>query len=223
MMPRVLFTLFAAILLSGCSLLPEARVFQKKVPVEEVSPEILEGQRQGAKYIEQVSASPGDDPAKKIEDIHRVAVPLSSSLGEPKKITTVDDRDNVIAALKKANLAEQKKAEDWKKFANKYGGKEIEGTGVDLAAPGAFLGTATIVALFIFVPGTLSVALFVIRRLRLTLQQTVKSVEEFSAENPDAAEKLRRYQSSNLDRDEKKIISQVKKYIKPRTTPPQHA
>jgi hypothetical protein len=200
-------------LLSGC-LLPEARVFQKKVPVEQASPEILEGQRQGADYIEQRSASPGADPIKTIEEIHAVAAPLSASLGEPAKKVTVNDGDAVLASLKKALIAEQKRADEWKKFSQKYGGTQLEGTGIDLAAPGALLGVGTLVALFIFVPGTLSVALFVIRRLRLTLQQTVKSVEEFAAENPEAAASLKARQSSNLDRAEKAIVAQVKKYTK---------
>lgn len=211
-MTRV-FLLAGVLVFSGCSLLPEVRVFQKTVPVEQTAPEILEGQRQGAKYIEQKSATPGADPIKTIADIHSVAVPLSTSLGEPKKPVTVEDKDKVIEALKKANLAEQRKAEDWKKFAQKYGGREIEGTGIDLAAPGAFLSVAGIVALFVFVPGTLTVALFFIRRLRLTLQNTVKSVQEFAEENPEAGAKLLARQSSNLDRSEKKLIGQVKKYV----------
>ncbi len=199
----------------GC-IMPEARVFQKKVPVEQISPEILEGQRQGAEYIEQKSASPGADPVKTIEEIHAVAAPLSASLGEPEKKVTPDNGEAVIAALKKALIAEQKKADDWKKFSQKYSGIQLEGTGIDLAAPGALLGVGTLIALFIFVPGTLSVALFVMRRLRLTLQQTVKSVEEFAAENPEAAASLKARQSSNLDRAEKAVVAQVKKYIKPK-------
>lgn len=199
----------------GC-IMPEARVFQKKVPVEQVSPEILEGQRQGAEYIEQKSASPGADPVKTIEEIHAVAAPLSASLGEPEKKVNPDNGEAVIAALKKALIAEQKKADDWKKFSQKYSGIQLEGTGIDLAAPGALLGVGTLIALFIFVPGTLSVALFVMRRLRLTLQQTVKSVEEFAAENPEAAASLKARQSSNLDRAEKAVVAQVKKYIKPK-------
>lgn len=199
----------------GC-IMPEARVFQKKVPVEQASPEILEGQRQGAEYIEQKSASPGADPVKTIEEIHAVAAPLSASLGEPAKKITVDDSEVVIASLKKALLAEQKRADDWEKFSQKYAGTQLEGTGIDLATPGVFLGIGTLIALFIFVPGTLSVALFVMRRLRLTLQQTVKSVEEFAAENPEAAVSLKARQSSNLDRAEKALVAQVKKYIKPK-------
>ena len=210
-------SLFALLpfLFLGC-IMPEARVFQKKVPVEQASPEILEGQRQGAEYIEQKSASPGADPVKTIEEIHAVAAPLSASLGEPAKKITVDDREVVIASLKKALLAEQKRADDWEKFSQKYAGTQLEGTGIDLATPGVFLGVGTLIALFIFVPGTLSVALFVMSRLRLTLQQTVKSVEEFAAENPEAAVSLKARQSSNLDRAEKALVAQVKKYIKPK-------
>ena len=208
--------LTSLLLLTGCSFLPEVRVFQKKVPIEAVSPDVLEGQRQGAEYIEQKSASPGADPVKTIEEIHAVAAPLSASLGEPAKKVSANDKEAVIASLKKALLAEQKKADDWKKFSQKYGGAQLEGTGIDLAAPGALLGVGTLLALFIFVPGTLSVALFVMRRLRLTLQQTVKSVEEFAAENPEAAQKLKAYQSSNLDRAEKAIVKQVKKYTQPK-------
>lgn len=198
---------------SGCSLLPEVRVFQKTVPVDTTPAAVIEGQRQGAKFIALKSASPGPDPAKTISEIHQVAVPLSDSLGEPEKKVTLEDKDKVIASLKDAVLAEQKKAADWKKFSQKYAGRELEGTGVDLAAPGALLGVATIVALFIFVPGTLTVALFFIRRLRLTLQNTVKSVQEFAEENPEAGAKLLARQSSNLDRAEKKLIGQVKKYV----------
>jgi hypothetical protein len=214
-MKRASIFMLLPFLFLGC-IMPEARVFQKKVPVEQISPEILEGQRQGADYIEQKSASPGADPVKTIEEIHAVAAPLSASLGEPEKKVTPDSGEAVIAALKKALIAEQKKADDWKKFSQKYSGIQLEGTGIDLAAPGALLGVGTLIALFIFVPGTLSVALFVMRRLRLTLQQTVKSVEEFAAENPEAAASLKARQSSNLDRAEKAVVAQVKKYIKPK-------
>ena len=214
-MKKTSIFLLAIIPLSGCSLLPSMRVFEKKVPVEQASPAIVESQRQGAKFIEQVSIPSTADPIRALAAIHSVAIPLSSSLGEPKKAITIDSRDEVIAALKKSVLSEQKKADDWKQFAQKYGNKTIEGTGIDLAAPGALLGLVTLAALFIFVPGTLTVALFVIRRAKSTVTQIAQSVEEYAAKNPTAAADLKGRLSSNLDRAEKAVVSEAKKYINP--------
>jgi hypothetical protein len=178
-----------------------------------MSPAVLEGQRQGAKFIEQKSADPGEDLALALFDIHAVATPLSSSLGQPAKTVTVKDKDAAIRSLQKSNLAIQKKADDWKAFALKYQGKDLEGTGINLSGIGGFVGLGTILALIIFVPGGFTVFLFIIRRLRSSLTQVAQSIEEYATKNPDGAKDLKTRLSSNLDRAEKSIVEEVKKNI----------
>jgi hypothetical protein len=206
--------LSAFLLVAGCSLLPETRVFQKKIPQDAGKPPAqLEAERRGAKFIAVRSASADADPAAQVAEIHAVAVPLSSSLGEPAKAVSVEDKDTIIAELRKGLIAQQRKADAWRAFALKYSGKEIEGTGIDLAAPGALLGVAGLVALFVFVPGALSVALFVIRRLRSTVQTMAQAVEEHATENPVEGKRLKQRVAAIGDKAHSKIIDRELKLI----------
>lgn len=203
------------VVLLGCAALPEWRVGQKKVDPKlgQKPPEQIEGERKGADYIEQKSAAPEPDTTGQLADIHEVAGLLSASLGEPEKPVTIEDQAKVIAALRKGLRSEQKKADGWKAFALKYGGKPIEGTGVDLAPWGGGLGLVAIVAACILVPGFGTFVLYVIRRLRGTVQQMAQGVEEFAIEHPEKAAELQEYLSSAMDKPMKAIVKREKKYL----------
>lgn len=207
-------TVFALFLLTACGL-PSLRVGQAKIDpkLAEKPPEQIEAERQGADYIEQKSAAPEPDAMKQLQDIHQVAGPLSASLGEPKKKVTVEDKDAIIASLKKGLLAEQKKAEAWKSFARKYAGKELEGTGVDLAGIGGGFGLLAIIAACIFVPGFGTLVLFVIKRLRGTVQQVAQGVEEYAAEHPEEADNLKKFLSAKMDSAHKAIVQREKQFV----------
>lgn len=206
--------ILAVLSLVGCSL-PSWRVGQKTIDpaLAEKPASQIEAERAAAEFIELKSAVPEADTVLQLQAIHAVASPLSASLGEPLKPVTIDDRDAVISALQKGILAEQKKTEAWKAFARKYAGKEIEGTGVELAGIGGGLGLLALVAACILVPGFGSLVLFVIKRLRGTVQQFAQGVEEFAAEHPAKAAELKEYLSSAMDRPAKAIVKREKKYL----------
>lgn len=200
--------------MAGCSL-PNWRVFQKKVDpkLAEKPPEQVEAERRGAKYLSLRSIMLEPDVRQQLLDIHAVAEPLSASLGEPAAAVTAEDKDAVIASLRKGILAEQKKAAAWKSFAQKYAGKELEGTGVDLAGIGGGLGLLAIVAACVLVPGFGTLVLFVIRRLRGTVQQMAQSVEEYAVQHPEAAGALKERFSAVMDSAHKQIIKREKQFI----------
>jgi hypothetical protein len=202
------------LLLSGCTL-PEWRVGQQKVDgrLAEKPPQQIEAERRAAKYLSLRSLVLEPDAAQQLLDIHRVATPLSASLGEPAAPVTIEDQAAVIDALKKGILAEQAKTEAWKAFARKHAGKPIEGTGVDLAPWGGGLGVIALVAACVFIPGFGSLVLFVIKRLRGTVQQMAQSVEEYAIEHPARAEELKEYFSSAMDRPAKAIVKREKQYL----------
>ena len=211
---RILVFATLPLVIGGCSLLPDVRVFQKTIPTDTGKPaKQTEAERMGAKYIAMRSAEPEPNAAAQIAAIHSVAVPLSNSLGEPVKPVSVAAIAPVINDLSAGLLAEQKKAEAWRAFGLKYGGKQIEGTGIDLAGPGAFLGVAGLVALFVFVPGALSIALVVIRRLRGTIQTMAQAVEEHAAENPEEGKAIKARVNAAADRIHAAIIEREKKFL----------
>lgn len=211
---RIISALYAVLALAGCAL-PQWRVFKAKIDpkLAEKPAAQIEAERQGAKYIAMVSASPAADPVRQVAEIHQVAVPLSSSLGEPILPIAIKDKDAIIARLQKGIVAEQAKVEKWKAFAQKYAGQSIEGTGVNLAPWGGGAGILLLVAACILVPGFGAFVLFVIRRLRSTVQQMAQGVEEFAIEHPDKASELKEYFSSAMDRATKAIVKREKKYL----------
>lgn len=204
-----------ALTFAGCSALPSWRIFQKKIDPKlvEKPDKQVEAERQAAKYIVLKSAAPFGNPVTQLEEIHSVAVPLSASLGEPAQVIVVQDKDSIIAALHAGMIAEQKKTEAWKAFATKYAGKEIEGTGVDLAPWGGGLGLIGLLAACILVPGFGTLVLFVIKRLRGTVQQISQGVEEYAAANPAAAADLKQKLRGTMDLAHQAIVDREKKFI----------
>jgi hypothetical protein len=191
-------------------MLPQWRVFQKKVDPKMAEPpaEKVEAERRGAALIRDLSASPTPDPVAKVAAIHAVAVPLSASLGEPKQPAAAADQAAVIASLQRGILAEQKKAEQWRAFAQKYAGKEIEGTGVNLAGPAGLVALVAVIALCVAVPPIGYALLRMLPVLWGYFSKTTSAVEEFVTEHKDAGEKLKNTLSRKMDEAQKAIVRQ---------------
>lgn len=206
-----IFLLFA---ITGCTV-PQWRIFQAKVDpkLAEKPEKQIEAERRAAKYIAQESRSLAPNPAQQVADINAVAEPLSQSLGEPKKPVEPADQSAIIASLRGALADSQAREDKWKEWARKHGGKELEGTGVNLFTPSALLGVAGLVALCVFMPGFLTFLLFVIRRFRSTTQQLAQAVEEFQIEEPAAAAKLKASFDATLDKSHKNVIDSVKSHL----------
>jgi hypothetical protein len=203
----------AAILISialgcGCSLLPSWRVFQAKIDpkLAEKSADQVEAERRAAAYIVQASAAPASNPAAQVANIHAVAVPLSSSLGEPQLPVVAADQAAVIAALRQGILAEQQKAEQWRAFARKHAGREIEGTGIDIAGPTGLLVLAGIVAACIAFPPIGYVLLRALPLLWSFFRRTTAAIGEFGQENQDAGKQLAAKLSRRMDEAHKKLV-----------------
>jgi hypothetical protein len=212
--PLLIAALLCA-LFAGCTMLPEWRVGQKKIDpaLAEKPAQQVEAERRAAQWLAIHSAMVEPDARQQLLDIHGVASALSASLGEPKEPVAAEDKDAIIAELRRGIRAEQKKAEAWKAFALKYAHKPVEGTGVDLAPWGGGLGLVLIAAACIFVPGFGTLVLFVIRRLRGAVQQIAQGVEEYAIEHPEKAAELKEYLSSAMDRPAKAIMKREKQFL----------
>lgn len=204
---RLPVTALLCLLLAGCAV-PQWRVFQKKVDAEMAQKPAaqVEAERQGAKFIVEASAAISADPAQQIADIHSVAIPLSSSLGEPKKQIKIADQIAVIKALESGLRAEQKKAEAWKAFATKYAGKPLEDTGINLAGPAGILGMVGIIAACIACPAFGYAILRLLPLLWGYFRRTTAAINEFAASNPDAAEQLKDTLSRRMDEAHKALV-----------------
>lgn len=198
--------------IAGCSVMPQWRVFQKQVDPKLAEPtaEKIEAERRGAAFIRDLSATPTPDPVAKVAAIHAVAVPLSTSLGEPKKPAGPSDQAAVVAQLQQGLLAEQKKAEQWKAFAKKYAGKELEDTGVNLAGPAGLVGLVAVVALCVAVPPIGYALLRGIPLLWSFFRRTTQAIGEFGQSHPDSGEELAAALSRKMDNAHKRL---VKKYV----------
>lgn len=212
--------MFIAILVfcTGCALMPEWRVFQKKIPADMGTkpPAQVEGERQGAAFIRDLTTPPVDDPAQAVADIYPVATALSASLGEPDKPVAVEDRDAIIASLRQGLAAKDAQLEKWRAFGRKYAGKELEGTGIDIAGPTGLLILAAIVAACIFLPGFAWLAARVVPLLWRTVRQTAVGIESFAKENAEAGAKLKKdYLSRKMDTAPKTLVKTLKHRITP--------
>ncbi len=234
MHPRIhsFFALGVALVLAGCALLPEMRVFQKTVDprMAETPPATLEGQKQAAEYIEMRSAPPPTDgpvtpvptapqTAREAEmkaalaDIHTVAASLSASLGEPKEAVTLEDKAAVIAALRDGLLAKDAQLEAWKEFARKYAGKPIEDTGINLAGPAGFIGLVGIVAACIFVPGFGWLLLRLLPVLWAALKRAAGAVEAIARRAPEAVAEMKAALPQKED-GARKLVRAAKRRLK---------
>lgn len=217
-MKRTAIIILFALAMPGCSLMPEWRVFQKKVPatMNEKPAAQVEGEKQGAAFIRAVSTPPVADPAKAVAAIYPVATALSASLGEPAKPVTVADQDAIINSLRAGLAAKDAQLDKWRQFGRKYAGAELEGTGIDVAGPTGLLILAAIVAACIFVPGFGYLALRVVPLLWRALRQTAVGIESFAKENVEAGATLKTdFLARKMDNAPKKLVKNIKTRINP--------
>lgn len=204
--------------LFGCSLLPEWRVFQKKVPatLTEKPKAQAEGERQAAAFIRQQTTPPVPDPVKAVARVYPVAAALSASLGEPLQAIEGDDPAKTLETLRQGLIAKETQLEAWKAFGRKYAGKELEGTGFDLAGPAGLVAIVGLAAAVIMCPAVGWVLLRVIPVLWGMIRRIMTGVENFAVENPDAAGRLKEgYLSRTMNEVDKKIIKRRKAKLRP--------
>ena len=217
-MKRVGVILLFVLAMPGCALLPEMRIFQKKVPADMgvKPPAQVEGEKRGAAFIRAVSTPPVGDPAKAVAAIYPVASALSASLGEPAKPVTADDQEAIITSLRAGLAAKDAQLDKWRQFGRKYAGAELEGTGIDVAGPTGLLILAAIVAACIFVPGFGYLALRVVPLLWRAMRQTAVGIESFAKENVEAGATLKAdFLARKMDNAPKNLVKKIKARIKP--------
>lgn len=190
---------------SGCFSVPEKRLFQAKVPaLPKPHPEKIEAERQASEYlVNRVTALPEPEP-----DLQTVSIALASSLGIAEQAP--ETAEEVVTNLRTGQVKDRKELARFETKIERYKGKEIEDTGINVA-PGLGVGMITLLVLAcIFVPGFGSLLIFVFKRLRGTTQQIVKSIAEFEKADPENSAKLKSYLSSNMDRGQKLLVRKLK-------------
>ena len=190
----------------GCQF-PQWRVMQAKVPAGVgKTQDQIEAERQAADLLAHRIEKP--------ESLKPVAAGLSESLGKPAKPITEPDTvkasDDATEGLRREVLAYQKRVAVLNAKLAKYDGMEIEGTGINLFGGSVVLSIGAFIAAIIFIPGFGVFALWAVRRLRIAMQQMAEGVEGFSADKPQAAEELKEWLSSSMDKGPKRIIKRLK-------------
>ena len=202
-------TLLAVFLLTmaGCQM-AQWRVLQAKIDpkLTEKPAEQIEAERQGAQFIRDKSNAPEVDVVEQLKVIHAVAVPLSSSLGTPEEPKRGVTPHETIKALQRGLMAQQRRTEQWKAFAIKHAGAEIEGTGFNLAGPAGLFAFAAIIALCVLVPPIGYMLLRMLPVLWGFFRKTTNAVAEFAEKRPDAANDLAVTLRGNLDSSHKRLV-----------------
>jgi len=194
-------------LLSGCtSILPQWRVFQKKVPEPIIKPASqIEVERQTADYI-----------ARNIEtpvQLKPMSVRLSESLGRPEK-PIQDQLDEAEAYMNKSWQKELRKQQDQLDELNKLltaqGGKKIEGTGINVF--GFTIGGAGIalIVLCVMFPPIATILWTIFKRVSGALTTTAEGISNFIKDNPDSGAQLKSYLAETQDKVHKQVISKIK-------------
>ena len=204
---RACSLLFSVLLLTvGCSL-PQWRFGQTKIPTDSgPPPKTIEAQRQAAALIVDLSTAPAPDPVARITEIHRIAQPLSASLGEPLRRAQPFEAPQVIAANRAGLLTAQAQAAKWREFSRKYAGQPIEDTGINLAGPAGLLGLLVIAAACIACP---PIGYLLLRALPILwgyFRTTTAAVSEFSAQHPDSGANLKATLSRKMDTAHKRLV-----------------
>lgn len=194
-----------AFLLPGCLSVPEWRVFEKEVPEPTtVQPETLEAWRQAADFAERKVEEPAE--ATYVLDA------LTSSMGAPERPT--DDYEAIVQANTEAYRSYQAELRKINDFLRDYQGKEIEGTGLNLAAPLGGIGLIGIIAACVFIPGFATFLFWIIKRVwsntRGALSATVNAIEQFKQERPDEAALLLQNLSSKMDAAHKAVVRKIR-------------
>lgn len=195
------------LLCAGCAL-PQWRVFQAKVPTTQSDKPArqIEGEKQGAALIREITTPPVADPATAVQQAHAVAVDLSASLGEPAKPVHVEDQAAVIAALRSGLVAKERQLEQWKQFGRKYGGTPLEDTGINLAGPAGLAALVGLIALCIACPAVGYLVLRVLPLLWGFFRSTTTAIGEFIQSHPDAGENLKTTLSRKMDAAHKRLV-----------------
>lgn len=180
---------------SGCSW----NVFQAKVPSAVVkSSSHLESERVAGDFLAR----------NVIQENKPVAISLSHSLGLP--IETSDDVENISDNLNSEISENRKNQNQLNATLNKYAGKEIEGTGIDI---GNGLSITTIVLLIVAVvafPSIISILFFLIRQSRSALSAIVAGVEMFKQSDKEHGKQLKTILSASMDKQHKKLVERLK-------------
>lgn len=205
MRPRSL--LLAVLLLApGCAL-PQWRIGQTKIPTDSgPPPKTIEAQRQAAALIVDLSAAPAPDPVARITEIHRIAQPLSASLGEPLRRAKPFEAPQVIAANQAALLTAQAQAAKWREFSRKHAGQALEDTGINLAGPAGLLGLLALAAACIACPPIGYLLLRALPVLWGYFRTTTSAVSEFAALHPDSGADLKATLSRKMDTAHKRLV-----------------
>lgn len=203
-----LLSVIAFLFLTACQM-AQWRVLQEKIDpklVEKPKGQI-EAERQGAQYISVKSSIPEQDTIKQLQEIHAVAVPLSSSLGAPEVPMTVEDAQKTIKSLEGALTSQQRQADAWRDFARKNAGVKLEGTGYNLAGPAGLAALAGVIALCVLVPPIGYVFLRMLPVLWGFFRKATNAVSEFADKRPDAANDLAVTLRGNLNSSHKRLIN----------------
>lgn len=200
--------LLAVFCLSGCSSIGirSERMLQKKVPPPVVD-EITEDIKQASDYIAHEST---EQPVKD------VAVDLSQRVGAPEH--PLDNSAAVKAALAKGTAKFQAKFDKLNRHLKRYGGRDIEGTGISVWGAGIGALAIGLLVLCVFVPVIIPLVFKIVQILtgttRRVLSQTVQSVtagiEDWGRDNPDAYAELKDRLAKHTDRPHKDIINKAK-------------
>jgi hypothetical protein len=191
------FLVICLLLSSSCSL----RVFQDKVPQPiEKTNKHKEAEKEATYYLANNIQSPLE--AKEIAGI------LSYSLGVPSNTdnTNIQIKNKLTSSISELNRDRLELNYKLKKNA----GLEIEGTGFDVMPYMSVTSMVLIIALCVFCPALISVAFFIIKRLRGALKAMVSAIEDYKKYEPEKAQKLKQALATNLDQAHKKIVSKLR-------------
>jgi hypothetical protein len=191
----VRIALILVLLCSGCSW----NVFQARVPSAVVKTQShLESERIA-----------GDFLARNVNEQNKqVATSLSHSLGLP--IESSNDAENISENLNEEISENRKNQNQLNETLNKYAGKEIEGTGIDI---GKGLSITSIVLLMIAIvafPSIISILFFLLRQSRSALSAIVSGVETFKQSDKEHGKELKTILSASMDKQHKKLIQKLK-------------
>lgn len=185
------------LLSSSCSL----RLFQDKVPQPiEKTNKHKEAEKEATYYLANNIQSPLE--AKEIAGI------LSYSLGVP---SNTDNTNIQIKNKLTSSIAELNKDRiELNKNLKKNAGLEIEGTGFDMMPYMSVTSIVLIIALCVFCPALISVAFFIIKRLKGALKAMVSAIEDYKKDEPENAPKLKQALATNLDQSHKRLVSKLR-------------
>jgi len=206
---RTAALILACLLLSGCqSLLPQWRLFQKKVPAPIVKPAAqIETERRTADYIARTVETP--------PQLKPMAADLSESLGRPEKPipadTTADEAEaRMRAEWQKALLKSQQQIDQLNALLAKSEGKKIEDTGINVFGFSVGGAALALIVLCVMFPPVATVLWAVFKRVSGALTSTASGISNFIRDNPDAGEKLKAALAKTQDAAHKQIISKIK-------------